>query len=90
MFGDYNPHWGRMATLMPPFRLAPIGFGPWAVLGLTPTSAVDIARRGLGPDGRESPEETVDRRVASGEIDAAARQQLKAHPRQSDEPGASQ
>jgi putative membrane protein len=74
--------WAWMA-FMPLLWIVLIGLVVWAVVRLTHQSA----GHGNGPDHRwpqrESPEEILDRRFASGEIDAdaytEARQRLAAH-----------
>jgi putative membrane protein len=78
----WNGGWAWMA-FMPLLWIALIGLVVWAVVRLTQHPA----GRGDSRDGREptreTPEETLDRRFASGEIDAdtytKARERLAAH-----------
>lgn len=78
----WNGGWAWM-TLMPLLWIALIGIVAWAVVRLTQHSA----GRHDAPDPwktpRETPEEILDRRFASGDIDAdtysEARKHLAAH-----------
>ncbi len=74
--------WAWMAFI-PLVWIALLGFIVWAVVRLTqhPTGRADA--QGPGQPPRETPEEILDRRFASGEIDAdtytEAREHLAAH-----------
>ncbi|MEV6112532.1 SHOCT domain-containing protein [Streptomyces sp. NPDC052109] len=77
--------WAWMA-FMPLLWIALICLAVWAVVRLTHGSSGGTARRGHGWDGgehRETPEEIIDRRYASGEIDTDTytemRERLAAH-----------
>jgi putative membrane protein len=80
MFGYYGSDMTWMAIVMPLLWIALIGITAWAVMRLMGDNA--RAARGSGRDCRVTPQEILDRRFASGEIDAqehlAARQHLKA------------
>lgn len=72
-----------MMILIPLMWLVIIGLTVWLVGRLCYTSACAAAQAHTRGDPREAPEEIVDRRFASGEIDAethaAARRQLREH-----------
>ncbi|MGW3204196.1 SHOCT domain-containing protein [Streptomyces sp. NPDC001135] len=70
--------WVWMA-FMPLLWIALIGLAVWAVVHLTrhPTGRGDGADRGW--THRETPEEILDRRFASGEIDADAYHEARKH-----------
>ncbi|MGW0678070.1 SHOCT domain-containing protein [Streptomyces sp. NPDC002767] len=77
--------WAWMA-FMPLLWIALIGLAVWAVIRLTRSSSGGAAGRTNSWEGRaqrETPEEILDRRYASGEIDtdtyAEARERLAAH-----------
>ncbi|WP_218639385.1 SHOCT domain-containing protein [Streptomyces sp. IMTB 2501] len=77
--------WAWMA-FMPLLWIALIGLAVWAVIRLTHGSSGGTPGPGQGWEGRErqeTPEEILDRRYASGEIDtdtyAEARERLAAH-----------
>jgi len=76
MYGDdWGSGWGWMMVLMPVLWIALTAVIVWAVL--------KVARRpadpGSGEPQRETPQEILDRRFASGEIDADAYTQAKVH-----------
>lgn len=87
MYGYYgNGHdWAWMAVLMPLMWIALIGFTVWAVMRLTQNSPIDSVVPHAPVHDRETAEEILDRRFASGEIDAethaAARRQLNEYRR---------
>lgn len=71
---------------MPVLWIVLTGLAVWAVVRLTHSPSGSAAGRGEGRDGdgrRESPEDVLDRRYASGEIDTdmytEARERLAAH-----------
>ncbi|WP_225094530.1 SHOCT domain-containing protein [Streptomyces sp. CoH27] len=77
--------WAWMA-FMPLLWIALICLAVWAVIRLTHSSSAGASGRGHGWEGqqhRETPEEILDRRYASGEIDTdtytEARERLAAH-----------
>ena len=75
MYGDeWGSGWGWMMVVMPLVWIALTAVIVWAVL--------KVARRpgspGSGEPRRETPQEILDRRFASGEIDADAYTQAKA------------
>lgn len=72
MYG-YGPGWGWM-ILMPLVWLALLGVIVWAVVRL----AQRPADRSVEQPGRETAQEILDRRFASGEIDADAYTQARA------------
>ncbi|WP_344048740.1 SHOCT domain-containing protein [Streptomyces thermoalcalitolerans] len=81
----WNGGWAWI-TFMPLLWIALIGLVVWAVIRLTRGSSGDFSGRGHGwedREHRETPEEILDRRYASGEIDAdtytEARERLAAH-----------
>ena len=83
-FGYHHAHhWMGMGLIMPLLWLVFLAAVVFVVLRMMRTGAFHAPH----PAGRapESPEEILDRRFASGEIDAdahaAARQHLKDHPR---------
>ena len=75
--------WAWMMTLMPLVWITLVGLTVWAVVSLTQGAGGREPRRYRRQLRRETPEEILDRRFASGEIDAdayaAAREQLAAH-----------
>lgn len=81
--------WVWMAFFMPLIWIVLIGLIGWAVFRLTRGTSGGSADRGHGQEGwgprgtGESPEDILDRRYASGEIDAdaytEARERLAAH-----------
>lgn len=76
MYGnDWGPGWGWMMILMAVLWIALAAVIWWAV--------VKIAQRPANPvpdqPRRETPQEILDRRFASGEIDTDAYTQAKAH-----------
>lgn len=83
-FGYHHAHhWAGLGFVMPLLWLLFLAFVVWIVVRALQRGTVP----GLSAAGRttESPEEILDRRFASGEIDAeahaAARQHLRDHPR---------
>lgn len=78
----WNGGWVWM-TLMPLLWIALIGLLVWAVMRLTQHSAGRHDSAELRTAPRETPEEILDRRFASGEVDAdtysEARKRLAAH-----------
>ena len=82
MYGDgWGSGWGWMMVLMPVLWIALTAVIVWAVL--------KVVRRPADPGSdqprRETPQEILDRRFASGEIDADAYTQAKAHLANQDE-----
>ncbi|AXY49205.1 SHOCT domain-containing protein [Rhodococcus ruber] len=77
MYGN-GVGWGWM-MLMPLLWIVLIGVIVWAVVSLTrrPTDRTADPRHRAAP--RETPREILDRRFASGEIDAEAYTQARAH-----------
>lgn len=76
MYGnDWGAGWGWMMILMPVLWIALTGAIVWAV--------VKVAQRPVTPASdqprRETPQEILDRRFASGEIDTDTYTQAKAH-----------
>ncbi|WP_405682464.1 SHOCT domain-containing protein [Streptomyces sp. NBC_00057] len=78
----WNGGWAWLA-LMPLLWIVLIGLVVWAVLRLTQHSAGHHDATDPRKPPRETPEEILDRRFASGEIDAEAyteaRKRLSAH-----------
>ena len=84
-FGFHHAnHWGGIGFVMPLLWLVFVVAIVWLVFHYVRRGAFRTPYA-MGADVRETPEETLDRRFASGEIDAeahaAARQHLKDHPR---------
>ncbi|RXS73191.1 hypothetical protein EST92_22325 [Streptomyces sp. TM32] len=81
MYWDGGGGWAWMAFL-PLLGIALIGFVVWAVIRLT-QGASGGPRGGNrdweGRGHRETPEEILDRRFASGEIDADAHNEARKH-----------
>lgn len=75
-YGDGGPGWGWM-VLMPLFWIALVGLVVWLV-ARTWSPRTSAPPSGDGPH-RESPEEILERRFASGEIDAAAHAEALRH-----------
>ena len=75
--------WAAWMAFMPLLWIALIGLVVWAVIRLTrrPSGRGDDTDRGWLPTGtpRETPEEILDRRFASGEIDADAYHEARKH-----------
>ncbi|MEU2110889.1 hypothetical protein [Streptomyces sp. NPDC019507] len=78
----WNGGWAWM-TFMPLLWIALIGLVVWAVIRLTQQSSGRRDAADPRKTSRETPEEILDRRFASGEIDpdayAEARKRLAAH-----------
>jgi putative membrane protein len=76
MMNGYGPGWAWM-MLMPLLWVALIAVVVWAVIRLVqrPSSW----QGGPGPQGRETPQEILDRRFARGDIDAEEYRQARAH-----------
>ncbi|MGW4567686.1 SHOCT domain-containing protein [Streptomyces sp. NPDC004561] len=81
----WNGGWAWMA-FMPLLWIALIALAVWAVIRLTHSASDGTSGRGRGwadSEPRETPEEILDRRYASGEIDTdtytEAREHLSAH-----------
>ncbi|MFF7974599.1 SHOCT domain-containing protein [Streptomyces sp. NPDC007905] len=74
--------WAWMA-FMPLVWILLLGLFVWVVVRLTQHPTDRDSRQGMGRSARETPEEILDRRFASGEIDAdtytEARERLAAH-----------
>lgn len=82
MYGDGNGWgWGWM-VVMPVLWIALTAMVVWAVVKV----AQRPANPASGPPRRETPQEILDRRFASGEIDADAYVQAKAHLTGQDSP----
>ena len=84
-FGYHHAdHWMAFGILMPLLWLVFVAAIVWIVVRILMQRGAFHPPHPLGPP-HESPEEILDRRFASGEIDAeahaAARQHLKDHPR---------
>lgn len=72
MYGDWGGWgWGWM-MLMPVLWIALIGVIVWAVVWLAQPGRRTSSRPDYGHPRRETPQEILDRRFASGEIDADA------------------
>lgn len=75
--------WAWWMAFMPLLWIALIALMVWAVVRLTHRTAPRDGGTHGGPPPRETPEEILDRRFASGEIDAEtyaeARKRLAAH-----------
>ena len=85
-FGYHHAHhWMAMGWIMPLLWLIFLGVVVWAAFRFLRKTSFATPQPGPGFDGRETPEELLDRRFASGEIDAdahaAARKHLQDHPR---------
>ena len=76
MMNGYGPGWAWM-ILMPLLTIAIIGLIIWAVIRLAPGSS--FGPGAPGQQGRETPQEILDRRFARGEINAEEYQQARAH-----------
>ncbi len=75
MMDGYGYGWGFGAgwmMLMPLFWIALLGVIIWAVVRLTQGSGFGARPDSRHEPGRETPQEILDRRLASGEIDVAA------------------
>jgi len=72
---------GGWTWLMMPVWFVLMGVTVWLVLRLVRSSPPDAPQQGSQPVERETPEEIIDRRFATGEIDgetySAARERLK-------------
>lgn len=76
----YGNQWGwSMLMLMPVIWLVLVGLIVWAVVHLTRTSGHDHDAVAHATGHREGPQEILDRRFASGEIDAETYTQLREH-----------
>lgn len=78
IYRDYPEHWVGMAVLMSVFWIALIGVTVWAVARITHPHQRPCDHQ-HEDHGRQSPEEILDRRFASGEIDADAHASARAH-----------
>jgi putative membrane protein len=75
MYGDgWGSGWGWMMVVMPVLWIALTAVIVWAVFKVVQRPASP----GSGEPRRETPQEILDRRFASGEIDADAYTQAKA------------
>lgn len=73
----YGNQWGWNAMmLMPVVWIALVAIIVWAVVRLTRTTNHDRATTHEG-SSREGPKEILDRRLASGEVDAATYTQIR-------------
>jgi len=84
-FGYHHPHhWTGTGFVMPLLWLIFLAAVVWLFVRLLRQGAFHTPHH-AGIAARETPEEVLDRRFASGEIDAethaAARQHLRDHPR---------
>lgn len=81
----HHAHWLGMGLIMPLLWLVFLGLIVWLAVHVLRRTSFNVPYPGAGVASRETPEELLDRRFASGEIDAeahaAARQHLKDHPR---------
>lgn len=82
-YGDGDIAW--MTVMMPLTWLLLVGFAVWLGVRWAQGSSKHVTSPAATPTTRETPEEILDRRFASGEIDAethmASRRQLKELPR---------
>jgi putative membrane protein len=81
----HHEHWMGLMWIGPLLWLIVLGLLVWFSVRFMRRTTLQTPTGGFGVDRRETPEEVLDRRFASGEIDAeahaAARQHLKDHPR---------
>lgn len=78
MYGGNGWGWSAMA-LMPVVWVTLLGVIVWAVVRLTQPTSHQQGPVDHGTIGRESPQEILDRRFASGEIDAETYAQTRDH-----------
>jgi putative membrane protein len=76
MYGDWGGGWGWM-MLMPLLWIALLVLIVWAVIRLAQPSGRNSGPGDHGQPRRETPQEILDRRFASGEIDAEAYAQAR-------------
>ena len=74
MMWGYGPGWAWMMVIMPIVWIGLLALAAWAVVRVVRSQG-----DGYGRAYRDSPQEILDRRFASGEIDADTYTQARAH-----------
>lgn len=83
MYRYYDGDATWMAVVMPLMSLVLVGFAVWLAVRLTHDRSGQHMTPQPGEQQRETPEQILDRRFASGEIDAATHTAARRHLEQS-------